>query len=121
MIRWDRCIFPGCHRKAANADIDHVTPWSEGGETNIENCVPLCARHHHLKHEATGWQLKPLPDTVEWTDPHGRTYLVEPHTYPLDTTTRSTVGRTDNPNPVAEWGNRVSSDVTGGRDRAPTL
>ena len=78
-------------------------------------------RHHKLKHE-TGWQVKLLPaGATEWTDPAGHTYLVQPHTHPLDTTTRSIVRLTDNPSPVAEWGNRVSSDVTGGRDRAPTL
>jgi hypothetical protein len=101
VIRWDLCVFPGCRRRAVNADIDHVTPWSEGGETNVENCVPLCARHHHLKHEAAGWQLKLLPDAVEWTDPNGRTYHVQPHTYPLDQTSRSIVRLTDNLNPAA--------------------
>ena len=59
------------------------------------------ATHHHLKHEAAGWQLKLLPDAVEWTDPNGRTYHVQPHTYPLDQTSRSIVRLTDNLNPAA--------------------
>lgn len=95
IVRWDRCVFPGCRRRAVTAEIDHVIAWADGGETNAENCVPLCLRHHHLKHDA-GWQLKLLPDgPVEWTDPGGRTYLVEPTAYPIDRT-RSIVTSGDN-------------------------
>jgi len=30
--------------------------WIEGGETNLDNCVLLCKRHHRMVHEG-GWQL----------------------------------------------------------------
>ena len=72
------------------------------------------SRHDDLKHEAAGWQLKLLPDAVEWTDPAGRTYHVEPHTRPLDTTTRSTISSTDNPSPAAAW---ADDDGTGDSDQ----
>lgn len=30
-------------------DADHVTPWSKGGETTIENCQLLCKSHNRAK------------------------------------------------------------------------
>jgi hypothetical protein len=42
----------------------------------------LCARHHHLKHEA-GWRYEPLPDgDLLWTAPTGHTYRRSAATYP---------------------------------------
>ncbi len=33
-------------------DADHVTAWSKGGETNIENCQVLCKTHNRAKGNA---------------------------------------------------------------------
>ena len=30
-------------------DADHVSAWSKGGSTNIENCQMLCRTHNHIK------------------------------------------------------------------------
>lgn len=30
-------------------DADHVSAWSKGGETSIENCQMLCRTHNHIK------------------------------------------------------------------------
>lgn len=30
-------------------EADHITPWSEGGQTVLENCQMLCKRHNNLK------------------------------------------------------------------------
>ena len=30
-------------------DADHVTAWSKGGKTDIDNCQMLCRRHNQLK------------------------------------------------------------------------
>ena len=30
-------------------DADHVTAWSKGGSTNIENCQMLCKTHNRMK------------------------------------------------------------------------
>jgi len=32
-----RCRFPGCRRPAACAEIDHTTPYSQGGPTDVCN------------------------------------------------------------------------------------
>ena len=45
-----RCRFPGCDNTRF-LDGHHVRHWSQGGETNIDNLLLLCRRHHRLVHE----------------------------------------------------------------------
>jgi hypothetical protein len=81
-----RCCFPGCRRRAAFCELDHVHDWQHGGPTTAANLQPLCARHHHLKHE-TGWTVSHDPDgTTTWTSPTGHTYTRPPDELPIDTT-----------------------------------
>lgn len=35
--------------KLSEMDADHVTAWSNGGETSIENCQMLCKTHNRMK------------------------------------------------------------------------
>jgi len=44
------CRFPGCtnHRWT---DAHHITHWADGGATDLDNLVLLCAHHHRLVHE----------------------------------------------------------------------
>ena len=50
-------ICPLCvaeHREKTHYDIsemeaDHVTPWREGGKTNVGNCQMLCKEHNRRK------------------------------------------------------------------------
>ena len=44
------CRYPGCERTRF-VDAHHVRHWSRGGETNLDNLVLLCRRHHRLVHE----------------------------------------------------------------------
>jgi len=37
-----RCTAPGCSRPAARCDLDHTTPWEDGGPTCPCNLSPLC-------------------------------------------------------------------------------
>ena len=61
-IRDAGCIFPSCDRPARWCDIHHVYGWTHhGGETNVENLVCLCARHHTLVHNSQ-WTIGINPD-----------------------------------------------------------
>jgi uncharacterized protein DUF222/HNH endonuclease len=44
------CAFPGCQNRRF-LHCHHIEHWSNGGETSIENLMPLCTRHHSLIHE----------------------------------------------------------------------
>lgn len=107
LARDRECMFPTCHRSACRCEIDHVQPWAAGGETNAENLLVLCCRHHHGKHEA-GWTPRRLPDGgVEWTSSQGRVYVVPPTTYPIDTTFR-TCAKNDNAEQPPEHDERAA-------------
>lgn len=45
-----RCAAEGCDRPTAWADAHHLTPWSQGGKTDLDEGVLICARHHTLAH-----------------------------------------------------------------------
>ena len=55
-----RCAAGGCRRRITH--IHHLQWWEDGGETNIDNGVPLCSYHHHLVHEG-GWTITWNPNT----------------------------------------------------------
>lgn len=40
------CSHPGCSEPAAKCEGHHITAYSHGGKTNIENLTLLCAYHH---------------------------------------------------------------------------
>lgn len=67
------CIFPGCRMPSVDCDIDHTTPFSEGGATCPCNNAPGCRHDHRLKDH--GWTYVRLPDgRYQWTSPLGHTY-----------------------------------------------
>ena len=55
-LRDRHCQWPGCERPASYCDGHHLVHWIDGGETNLDNVVLLCKRHHRMVHEG-GWQL----------------------------------------------------------------
>ncbi len=68
------CIFPGCRMPASGCDLDHRTPYAEGGLTSVGNLVPLCRHDHRIRHVA-GWTHEPLPGgDHRWTSRLGRVY-----------------------------------------------
>ena len=70
------CRFPHCRQPARVSDIDHASPWENGGETSRENMGMLCRRHHRMKTHG-GWKLESSPDgSCEWTSPNGKKYFV---------------------------------------------
>lgn len=40
------CTHPDCARPAANCDMHHITAWSNGGPTVLDNLAPLCRPHN---------------------------------------------------------------------------
>ena len=68
------CVFPGCRMPATDCDLDHRTPWAEGGPTITENLAPLCRHDHQIRHHAD-WTHQPLPNgDHKWTSRLGHTY-----------------------------------------------
>ena len=74
------CRVPGCDR-ARWLHIHHVRHWEDGGESDTDNLVALCRRHHRLHHLGTlGIEGNADdPDGIHFTDERGR---------PLDSTGR---------------------------------
>jgi hypothetical protein len=53
---YDNCGIPGCTVSSRHCQPHHIT-WSvRWGDTDLDNLIPLCSRHHHAVHEG-GWQL----------------------------------------------------------------
>ncbi len=50
-LRHDSCATEGCERPFAWTEIHHPEPWSRGGETNLDNGLPLCGFHHRRAHD----------------------------------------------------------------------
>jgi hypothetical protein len=81
-VRDLHCRFPLCRRRAADAELDHVIAWADGGETSDRPQprrllpAPPPAEHH------AGWKVEAHPDgRLTWITPPGA------GTPPLRTTT----------------------------------
>jgi hypothetical protein len=72
VVRDFGCRFPGCDRPPAWTEGHHLVHWADGGETNLDNVVLMCRRHHRRIHEG-GWTLAWSEDRTlvaiqpEWT------------------------------------------------------
>ncbi|MBO3725219.1 HNH endonuclease [Actinomyces bowdenii] len=73
-LRDRSCTHPGCEVPARRCDLDHITPWSAGGTTSMDNLTALCEAHHRLKH-TPGWSLSRAPEgALTWRTPTGARY-----------------------------------------------
>jgi hypothetical protein len=71
------CRFPGCTHERF-VDGHHITHWSKGGETSLDNLVLLCRHHHRLVHEG-GFDCRKSKDgEVFFLDQRGRLLPVLP-------------------------------------------
>ena len=50
-----------CEVPFDHCQVHHVSWYTLGGLTDLDNMLPLCSRHHHLVHEG-GWQVHLAPD-----------------------------------------------------------
>lgn len=65
-----KCAYPGCRRPPVNCH--HITWWTHGGLSTLDNAAWLCAFHHWLVHEG-GWQLRRESDrSLVFTGPDGQ-------------------------------------------------
>ena len=73
------CVFPTCQTPAERCDIDHLTAWSQGGTTSLDNLATLCEAHHRLKH-TPGWVLTrdQANGTLSWHTPDKTIYQRHP-------------------------------------------
>jgi hypothetical protein len=83
LVARDRgCAFPSCDRDARWAEGHHVTHWSLGGPTCLDNLVLLCGYHHAQIHKADGWKVFIAPDGFP-------TFIPPPHVDPEQRPRRS--------------------------------
>ncbi|MBU2664325.1 HNH endonuclease [Actinoplanes bogorensis] len=70
-VRDQGCAFPDCDRPPRWTDAHHITAWTTGAATDLDNLVLLCRAHHRLIHHPTaGWHLRLGPDRqVEFLPP----------------------------------------------------
>ena len=50
-LRDKTCIVQDCDRGPAHAHFHHLTPWSQGGTTSVQNGAMICAPHHTQIHD----------------------------------------------------------------------
>ncbi len=102
---------PYCHRPAQRCDFDHLTEWSNGGETSARNGGAKCEYHHYMKDEP-GWRLDYDPETQTATiiSPTGRTY----------TKKNRPINGKPKPRPTSEPVSNLEPDIEIPAQRGPT-
>lgn len=73
VLRDKGCAFPGCDRAPKWTTAHHIRHWADGGNTDRDNLVLLCARHHRRIHHSE-WDVAirdGLPEFYPpgWIDP----------------------------------------------------
>jgi hypothetical protein len=73
-LRDGGCARPGCTRSPRWTHVHHVRHWIDGGPSDLDNMVLVCARHHRELHH-TGWTVRIRNGTPEfipptWLDPN---------------------------------------------------
>lgn len=64
LVARDRgCAAPGCTMPAAWCQPHHILPWTDGGETNLDNLVLLCPGCHRATHEGR-WTIQVMSHTA---------------------------------------------------------
>jgi hypothetical protein len=76
------CYWPGCTVGAHACQIDHLTGWEAGGDTNIDNLAPLCRWHNRLKHRGRYHATRNPDGSITVTDPRGQPLTTRYHHTP---------------------------------------
>ncbi len=51
------CAIPGCSVRYDRCKLHHIVWWRHGGRTDLDNLLPLCARHHANVHH-DNWAIE---------------------------------------------------------------
>ena len=51
------CVIPGCSVGYDRCNLHHITWWRNGGNTDLDNLIPLCTKHHARIHN-DGWGIE---------------------------------------------------------------
>ncbi len=62
------CSFPGCDAPPSWTQAHHVTEWTKGGSTDIDNLALLCG-YHHREFQHRGWSITMRNGQPWWTPP----------------------------------------------------
>ncbi|MGA8248616.1 MAG: DUF222 domain-containing protein [Nocardioides sp.] len=57
VLRDRHCTFPACTRPPVMCHAHHLTHWTDGGTTTLDNLALLCAHHHRTIHH-TPWEIR---------------------------------------------------------------
>lgn len=72
------CAWVGCHAPADVCQMHHIDPWKHGGNTNLENLLPLCPYHNGVNDDDV---LRPRRGRVD--KHYGRAVWISPRGYPV--------------------------------------
>lgn len=72
------CAVPDCRRAAEDCEVHHIEAWSQGGETNIANLIPLCTYHNRVNDDV---RERARRGHVVYID--GRPVWISPRGYPV--------------------------------------
>jgi hypothetical protein len=70
------CQFPGCSNTRF-VDAHHIQHWINGGETNLQNTILICRRHHRFVHE-WNYSIERVEDAWEFVRPDGQRVSAAP-------------------------------------------
>ncbi|WP_087117269.1 HNH endonuclease signature motif containing protein [Corynebacterium urinipleomorphum] len=79
------CPVPGCRHAADNCEVHHVTAWSRGGQTNMNNLAVVCRYHNRTndddptRHHRGRIEIR--AGTPVWVSPRGRPAANTTHQY----------------------------------------
>jgi hypothetical protein len=73
ILRDKHCGWPGgCDVPPAGCEVHHLTEWSKGGKTSIDDLKLFCTFHHQVQIHRRGWKVIMHADgSTEAISPHG--------------------------------------------------
>ena len=79
------CPVPDCRHAADNCEVHHITAWSQGGLTNMDNLAMLCRYHNRTNDDDPAkphrGRVENIRGTPMWRSPRG--YLIPNTVHPF--------------------------------------